>query len=442
MHIVPNAAAWDAHKEVTQYWSGITIFPNKNTSWKNVENDAALKAANNKKYVFAAWCAIGLLAFAASVYLQPVLWHNIFGALSLIAVFVSIAAFATELGIQSNAIKQVCGVVSKGGCEAVLKSKLAKGIWGVTPSDIAVVYFAAQYMLYLLASFNPALFVILPYLAVAGLLIVATSIYTQAVIIKQWCALCLGIAFLLTAQAIISLIILNTNTSFTLSTLFTSPSLFTFFTLFILSLITLLPIKNILKQTITAKPKLAELKKWQTDATLFTTLLEKEQTVDTTIWENDLILGDINAPIMITVACNPYCGPCARAHKELDDMLDKFAGKIKVQVRFLCDPLNSEDEITKAVKSILSYSESEPNNNVLILKDWFADMSLEKWQLEYPEFNSETIHIRVDEKLILHNTWIENSDINFTPTFFVDGKKLPSRYYLKYLRKIIPQLIK
>ena len=86
---------------------------------------------------------------------------------------------------------------------------------------------------------------------------------------------------------------------------------------------------------------------------MFKNQWEKEQQVDTTIWENDLVIGNPNAPVMITVACNPYCGPCASAHKQLDQMLDKHKGKLALQVRLLCNTTNTEDKRTIAVTALL-----------------------------------------------------------------------------------------
>ena len=97
LHIIQNATAWDAQKETTKYWSGITIFPEKNAFWQNEKNNIATATAQKQTYLFTAWCGIGLLLFLTSIYYSPLLWYNIFGFLGLAGVFISAAAFATEL---------------------------------------------------------------------------------------------------------------------------------------------------------------------------------------------------------------------------------------------------------------------------------------------------------------------------------------------------------
>lgn len=429
LHIIQNATAWDAQKETTKYWSGITIFPEKNAYWQNEENNIATATAQKQTYLFTAWCGIGLLLFLASIYYSPLLWYNIFGFLGLAGVFISAAAFATELGIQSNTVKQVCGAVSKGGCEAVLKSKIAKGAFGITPSDIAVIYFAAQFTIYLAAAFFPNVFSILPYMALAGIAIIGTSIYTQAVVIKQWCALCLSIAGILLLQVLTALFLLG---SISIVSFITFGAAALFFTA------ALLPIKKLLKSYVATKPKLTELKKWQSDPNIFLAQLEKEQTVDISIWENDLVIGNPNAPIMITVACNPYCGPCAKAHQELDHILKIFEGRVKVQLRFLCKATDDNHLTTIALKSMLEQSDILKINSDLhtMFIDWFHWMDIIRWRKKWNKVSTKN----VKDQLVKHDNWVRESNITYTPTFFINGKKLPSKYNLKTIKKIIPQL--
>ena len=104
----------------------------------------------------------------------------------------------------------------------------------------------------------------------------------------------------------------------------------------------LLPVKSLIKTNKANGQLLVEFNKWKTDAAIFITQWQQQQKIGTTIWENDLLLGNANAPVLITVACNPYCGPCAKAHEQLDEMLHRFAGKVKVQGRLLCNCSNEK----------------------------------------------------------------------------------------------------
>ena len=431
MHTIMNAGEWDKQKEITQHWTGITLFPEKNARWQNEENNISQRDNLKNKIVAAALITIGLVLFIASSIKQPAASAICFGLLSLVGLVISLFTLGTELGYKSKLVKQVCGAVSNGGCEKVLKSRFAKGLLGISPADAAVIYFGSQFIFYLVSPYFTNLFPAVLFIALGGLAIAGWSIYTQAIKVKQWCALCLGIAGVLSAQALIA--------SFTVSSalLLYKPYLL-FALLVLLFALILLPIKQLITTNNTNRQKSSELKKWKNDAGLFITQWQQEQEVDTTIWKNDLLIGSREAPIIITVACNPYCAPCAKAHLELDELLHRFAGKIKVQVRLLCNAANDADQRTIAVKAISQKAETINDNTELqqMLTDWFLWMDIKKWKTKWKDENNTN----VQERILQHEDWVEKSSIQFTPTFFINGRKLPARYNLKDIEILLPQL--
>ncbi len=439
LYLVKDATVWDKEKAVTEHWSGIALYCIKGSTWKNVENDAAEKLAQKNKYIAAAFIIAGLALFITSIFIYTNRAINIFGLLSLAGLAISIAALGTELGYQSKLVKQVCGTVGNGGCEKVLGSKFAKGFAGVTPADASVLYFAAQFILYLVGCFyNPILSGIIT-IAFAGIAVATWSIYTQAIKVKEWCALCLCIVAVLLGQIAIATYFQFNNalSSIIPNSQFLIPFIAFAITTLILTII-YLPIKQLIKTNSKNKQELASFKKWKRDASLFMAQWEKEPTCDNTIWENDLLIGDAYAPIRITVACNPYCGPCAKAHEELDRLVEKYPSKISVQVRLLCEPKDATDKKTIAVKGILQQAEVIKNNNELknMLGDWFEWMDYEKWSAKW----NTNIGIDVSHILKQHKTWNNETGIKHTPTFFVNARKLPSRYDIKDIEKIVLQL--
>lgn len=432
LHIILNAAEWDRQKEITQHWSGIVLYPEKNAAWQNEQNHAYQKVALKNKISAAVLTVMALGVLTLSLFYQTGIVAGIFGLLSLLGLIISLFLLGSELGYQSEIVKQVCGAVNGGGCQKVLKSKYAKGLFGVTPADASVLYFATQFILYLLSPWLTNFANSLLFISLAGVPIAAWSIYTQAVKLKQWCALCLGVIGILLLQATLVLLlpqflILNTAIPY-----------IAFIILFSFLLIALLPVKGLIKANKTNQHKLAELKKWKADAELFVAQWRQEQVVDTTVWQHDLLLGNPNAPVLIIVACNPYCGPCAKAHMQLDELLYRFSGKVKVLVRLLCNDSDEQDKRTIAVKAILQQAEAINDNTVLqqMLSDWFALMNFEKWSERWKTGAA----IDVSNNLSTHSKWVTESNIQFTPTFFINGKKLPGRYGLQDIEKLLPQL--
>lgn len=433
MYLIPDATIWDKEKEITQNWTGITLYSEGNTRWHNEQNTTYQQNVLKSKIIAIALLSIGFALFIVSAFQFSNFVYNLFGLLSFFGLILSIFLLGTELGFQNQVIKQVCGAVSHGGCEKVLKSNYAKGVVGFTPADASVIYFAAQFVVYLLGCWNPALFDSILILAFSGIIVASWSIYTQAVKLKQYCALCLSIVALLIVQFFDSLYIAP---HFNSSTLYIGLGIF--IAVFLVLAIVLLPIKQLIKTNSSNKLKLAELKKWKFDADLFINQWQQEQEVDTTIWKNDLVIGNPSAPILITVACNPYCGPCAKAHKQLDTLLHRYANVVKIQIRLLCNTENENDKKTIAVKSILKKAETIKNNSDLqqMLSDWFELMDYEKWKAKW-HTNST---INVNERLNQHTKWITDNAIKFTPTIFINCKKMPGRYSLNDIEILMPQL--
>jgi hypothetical protein len=144
------------------------------------------------------------------------------------------------------------------------------------------------------------------------------------------------------------------------------------------------------------------------------------------------------APLQITVACNPYCGPCASSHRQLEELLHRYPDQLKIQLRLLCRPEDAGDSRTTAVIAILQKATTVENNEELqqLFTDWFQYMDFDKWVNKWkPDTN-----INVDQQLKQHSLWVEQSNIAWTPTFFINGKQLPGRYSLNDLELLIPRL--
>ncbi len=429
---------WNKQEEISRFWTGIVLFPGINASWKNSENSKRTNLHLKNKAIAITLLVAGLLFYFVSTFLNfnnsynPLL--NIlsasFGLFSLIDFIISLFALGIELGFQNEIVKQVCGVVNKGGCEQVLKSRYAKGFAGISPSDASVVYFAIQFLFYIASPFFPGIMQAVYIFAFIGFAIVIWSFYTQAFLLKQWCAVCLSIASVLVIQ-----------TAFAYAMIDNFINLFmigSFSILFILFSLILIPIKQLLKINSTNKLKLAELKKWKSDVGVFLSQWRQQQEVDVSIWKNDMVLGNEEAPMQITIACNPYCWPCAKAHEQLDHLLQQYKGKIMVQVRLLCNAENGNDKRTIATNAILQKTAEIDNKDMLqeMLTEWFASMNFEKWFSKWKPDRS----IDVSERIQQHQAWMEKHKIAFTPTFFINGRKLPGRYSLTDLEILIPQL--
>ncbi len=440
MHIIPTAADWDAQKNITQHWSGVAIFPEKNAQWQHMDNDTANREKNTRIAIFSLLAALAIGLFSYTALLVNDISINVFAAFSLLGLLFSLFALGSELGYQNDMVKQVCGAVSNGGCDKVLKSKNAKGLFGFTPAHLSVAYFATLSILFLLTAANTSLFYTSAALSISGIVLITWSLYSQAVVVKEWCAICLGIVAALAAQLVITAVFIFTATSITS---FADALTLNGFTLFacIFAALTLgiYPIKQFIAKHTRLQQQSTELKKWKTDASLFVSQWKSEAAVNNDSLENDLVIGKPGAPLQITVACNPYCGPCAKAHKKLDELLEQYPNELSVKIRLLFPIADKESKLTIAAAQILQLAASNitSTEKQAMLTDWFEWMNMEKWNTKWcNKINNKN----VEEAMERHSDWIEEAKIKYTPTFFINGRNLPTRYGLEVLENLIPSL--
>ena len=432
--LLNSAKEWEQQKQGTKYWSGIVLFAREAAVFNNVQNDLQLvKEKRNHLFTIAGSCMLAFFV-AGLYYITSSFLAAAFAALSGAGLLVSILTLSAELGMQSSIVKQVCGAVSANGCGAVLKSDKAKGIGGITPADLSIGWFATQLLLLTGSIFITPAYHLLPALywaAMLGLPVAGWSIYTQRFVVRQWCALCLSIVAVLLLQVAI--------TAFALPVF--SISIAVIIICFITGLIVMmayLPIKNLLKTRIEAMQAVRELARWKKDPKIFNALLQSEPEKDCTPWEGELQLGNANAALQITVACNTYCGPCANAHKKLDKILAAYPDEVGISLRFICIPKNKNDKHTMAVTAILQKANETENKDQLqqMLTDWFNWMDIEKWKAQWQPANN----FNVNHLLQKHDDWMTEAAIEGTPTFFINGKKLPGRYDIDDIKTMIPNL--
>jgi uncharacterized membrane protein len=421
-------------------WSGIVLFPGSDTKWENEDNNQYLKLEFRNK-VFQSFLLILSITFIiyASIRFNNSLNVLLYGLGSVLGIYISYLLIKIELGYQGLFLKKVCGAVKEGGCEKVLKSKYAVEVFGLSPADFSILYFLSQFLIFSLTGLNINYINSIYVISLFGIIISFWSVFTQIYKIKQYCFLCLNIAFILFLQSIISFNILRNNSEILLiskSEYLKGTVLFIFFLFIFISIYK--PVKNLINLKNKISYKLIELNKWKYDVEIFLHELSKMPVVDTTIWEKDLIFGNHDSSILITVACNPYCNPCSIMHEKINKVLEKHKEKIKVQIRFLFDINNLNDPKTIAVNKIIQKSIESDDVSIIheLLNDWFDLMDIELWNKKWNPDNN----INTNDRLLLHSKWMQEASILHTPTLFINGKKIPNRYTIEDVEILIPNL--
>lgn len=329
-------------------------------------------------------------------------------------------------------VKNICSAGGHTNCDAVLGSRGAK-ILGVSWGEIGFIYFSATTLWLLLPNISFADKKL--WLAIANAFAapyILFSIYYQWHVVKKWCPLCLAVQVVIFSELLWSIISFwNINHSLS----------FNHFQLMIGAFCILLPIVSWygLKPVI-VKAKDADLyksafKRLQYNPQIFIGLLQQQAKAPDGWQHLGIKIGNPAGINKIIKVCNPYCGPCARVHPILEDIL-KHSSNVELTIIFKVK--NGEQDIEATVVKHLLAIAAEDN----IKK---TQQSLDDWYLaDQKYYNLFATKYPLNSKLECQNAkikamsiWCDEAEITHTPFIFVNGYKLPENYSIEELKNIL-----
>lgn len=429
-------------------WNGVIVAAEKPASFIT-DDQHKKRQQEERRQAQVRWLAVGvLIAFVTAALLTGFSWIQMLVMLTALAgAAISALIVMQELGVPSPVAEQLCSAGKQTDCNAVIQSKGATLMGWLKWSDIGIIYFSAITFLWTTALFTTqttAVGNIAAIMSAASLPFTIYSIYYQWQVVKKWCTLCLiTVGVLWVQMALLLPVLTNFNTSGFVSLNILALTAFIFF---FTAAAWLLLIKPLLFQQKDLSEEQQRLLRFKRNPVLFTTLLEKQRKVDTTPFSHDLQLGNADAPVQIMVACNPYCGPCAHAHKTLHWLLERCDNTVGVTVRFTYNGSAREDKRTQAVEYILSYVQNEFSDMTpderskrvkTLVHDWFLQMNEEKFAQQYI---LNTDRASAGDWAADHGNWCNDSKIAFTPTVFINGYELIQPYSLNDLSLLMPTL--
>ncbi|MFT4094011.1 MAG: vitamin K epoxide reductase family protein [Niabella sp.] len=204
----------------------------------------------------------------------------------------------------------MCTGIKNGNCGAILTSKAAKVFSWLSWSEVGFFYFAGALMNLIFAGSN-----IVPVTNLVGIFNIAAivyplySLYYQWRVAKEWCILCLVIQAILIAGAIntFSFELFSVNTIII-------PVLAQSFALYLLPVSAWYIVKPFVLKLQEVKQEKREYLRLKYNTEVFEAILQKQKSITISTEGLGIDLGNMNARHELIKVCNPYCGPCAKAH--------------------------------------------------------------------------------------------------------------------------------
>lgn len=429
--------------EFIREWDGIALLAQQND--RSGEKDYA---GNRRKEKFSDLRIAAFLfsLFAASVVAGYSFYHKTstllltVGYVSLVilelaGLIISTLLLSYEINKVNPALQKICRAGSKTNCNAVLDSEKARIFGWLSWSEIGFAYFGSGFISLLMSALGVSLsFLFLPvFLTAFALPYILFSIYYQWRVVKQWCVLCLAVQVILLLEFITSL---STGLFFAGTSLpFSATAMASFIILGMTLLMGWFFLKPLLLKTEDEKRLRRELVRLKANPNVWEALLERQKGIISPPHDMGIILGNHSAANILIKVCNPYCNPCAKAHPEIERLLDEH-DNLKVQILFTAT--NDEtDAKALPVKHLLSIAdEGDTSLTKRALNDWY--LADEKNYRAFADKYPLTGELKLQAgKVEVMSSWCREVKIEFTPTIFINGRQLPEIYNIEDIKHLI-----
>jgi uncharacterized membrane protein len=364
-------------------------------------------------------------------------WHLLIPlillCLKVIGCYIGALFLWYEIDKNNASLQKVCSGAKNLNCHAILQSPTATLFSVISWGEIGFVYFTGGLITLLIAGFNALPLNLLAWLNVLTLPYTVFSVYYQWRIAKQWCPLCLAVQALLIAECTVNI----AGSAFQNIMPVDFYELVKYLLFFLLPALGWFLIKPYLLLAKDSKRNKLDLIRMKHNTEIFESLLSRQRAIIQNTSGLGITLGNPQPKTKLIKVCNPYCGPCAKAHPDVEELLH-YNPDLQVQIIFTAS--NTEGDIRSApVKHLLAIAEK--NDELLTkqaLNDWYSApvKDYDKFASKY-KMNGELQ--KQGNKMNAMTAWCRDTGITHTPTFFIQGHELPQMYNINDLKYFIQQ---
>ncbi|MBO0932605.1 cysteine peptidase family C39 domain-containing protein [Fibrella aquatilis] len=402
-------------------WSGVVLVAEANeqageSDYTNKRKHEWLQKARGPAVIvgIALFLAVVFLGAGPTLTLTDYLW--LFTKAT--GLFISILLVSKVMGNTNTLADQLCRLTSQTNCNSILNAPAAK-LWGwLSWADVGLLYFAGGLLAALAVGFAPTAQPVLGMLALLALPYTLFSLYYQGVVMRQWCTLCLLVQAVLLAEGVLA------ATHFIAPPDSWQPYALVVGLLLMPTLVWMV-LKPLLISHKQGQQYHEQLIKLRRDPDLFRALMRQQAPMPPITPDmHPVWLGNPDAAHTITMVTNPYCGPCARKHKELEALLTKTED-VNVQVVFTCDgPAGRKTQVALHLMALPQNGSAQA-----ALADWYGgeEPDYAHWATAYPLAETAPDAERI---AYANQKWSAQANIDATPTLYIDGYPLPQQYAL------------
>jgi thiol-disulfide isomerase/thioredoxin len=373
--------------------------------------------------------ALLLMGVSGFVFQIAGLHFYLISLLKVAGIVVSCLLLWFEIDKNNKTLQKICTGAKNVNCGAILGSKAAKLFNFISWSEVGFLYFSTTFLLLILVGQQAIAwvglfsFLVVPY--------TIFSIYYQLRVAKQWCLLCLWVQAILLLESAITLYNGFAQNSVSINNM----------PWHLVALAVLLPMcwfvaKPLFVAKIVLKQYTQVFNRTRYNPLVFYSLLKKQKHIAINSTQGlGITIGNANATNTIVKVCNPYCGPCAKAHEKLEHLLKEFTN-LNIQILFNAT-LNEWDNRTEPVAILLAIQKHNPTQIHKALDDWYLapkkDIAVFKEKYKVTKVQVEEQYEGIQKMY----DWCNKNTITFTPTIFLNNYQLPEAYSIESLLHFI-----
>lgn len=410
-------------------WSGYTLLVEKQEASKepNYKKNKQLEYVQIIQKMIVWLCLISSMIYMG--YSSPEVKSVAFIInilLSSIGLYTCYLILLKKMHVYNKYSDKVCSLLKEQECNNILESEAANFMGIIGLGEIGFGYFLAN--LVTLLCF-PQFCLYLPYINLCSLPFTIWSVWFQRFKAKQWCILCLTVLLVLWLTFFTNLLggmfvplIVNQNI------LYIGLG-------FIFTIVCTNIVSSKISQIYSKQDLEYELNSIKANVEVFNALIKDQPRFAVYKSTSNILLGNKDAQILITILTNPHCEPCAKMHLRIKKLLLETDNLCVQYIFSSFDP--SLDSSNKFL--IGSYLKLGKHKAEEIMDKWYSGGKNNKdsFMKNYPTINLDSN--AVGTEFIHHSIWKKTTKLQTTPTILVNGIKLPDNYKvedLKYFSKI------
>lgn len=338
----------------------------------------------------------------------------IFTGLALTGSLIAALLLWHEIDEYTPVIRQVCQATAKVNCSAVLHSKGSK-IWGMSWSSLGFSYFAGMLLSLLVTGISQNALIVSAWVSIPALCYPVYSIYYQWKVVKQWCVLCLAVQGTLLFLFITAFA--GGFYKWPLAEALSVQSITGFGASFLFVFVAVTMLMPALEKAKSNRQKTIELQRMKHNPQIFEGLLAKQKSIVKPDADLGITIGNPDSVYRLVKVCNPYCGPCAKAHPVIEELVNNN-DEVSLQIIFTAS--NDEKDMRREPVMHLMAIDSKGDKTLTqqALDDWYLSPTKDYniFAAKYPV--NGALEQQAD-KVNQMREWCDNVKINFTPTFFL-----------------------